>query len=81
MAHNTWVVIKKLCVDADRVKEANTERLHREFSDIAFKSGESIKDFSLHLSSVVSELWVLGDGIPNKEVIKRRLHAMPEKLE
>jgi hypothetical protein len=70
-----------VCIGADRAKEANAKRLHREFSDIAFKTGESVEDFSLLLSGVVSELCVLGDNVPDKEVIKWLLHVVPDKLE
>jgi hypothetical protein len=81
MAHDVWVAIKKVCISVDRVKEANAERLHREFSDITFRIGESVEDFLLRLSGVASELQVLGGDVSNKEVIKRLLHAMPNKLE
>jgi hypothetical protein len=74
-------VIWKVRVGADHVKEANAEQLHWEFSDISFKTDKSIEDFSLCLNSVASELRVLGDDISDKEVIKRLLHAIPEKLE
>jgi hypothetical protein len=80
-AREAWEAIRKVRVGADRVKEANAERLRREFGDISFKPGESVEDFSLRLNSVASELRVLGDDISDKEVIKRLLHAVPEKLE
>jgi hypothetical protein len=61
--------------------EANAERLRQEFRDLAFKPGESVEDFSLRLSTVVSQLRVLGDNIANRDVIKKLLHVVPEKLE
>jgi hypothetical protein len=81
MAREAWEAIQKVRVGADRVKEVNAERLHREFGDISFKLGESVEDFSLRLNSVASELRVLGDDISDKEVIKWLLHVVPEKLE
>jgi hypothetical protein len=80
-AHNAWEVIKKVRLDTDRVREANAERLRREFNDIEFKVGETVEDFSLRLNTIASQLWVLGEVVPNKEVIKRMLHAIPDKLE
>jgi hypothetical protein len=56
MAREACEAIQKVRVSVDRVKEANAERLRREFGDISFKPGESIEDFSLRLNSVASEL-------------------------
>jgi hypothetical protein len=81
MAHDAWVAIKKVCIDANRIKEANAERLRWEFSDITFKTGEFVEDFLLGLSGVASELRVLVDDVSDKEVIKRLLHAVLNKLE
>jgi hypothetical protein len=76
-----WKAIRKIWLSADRVKEANVEQLRREFRDLAFKPDESVEDFSLRLSTVVSQLRVLGNSIMNMDVIKKLLHVIPEKLE
>jgi hypothetical protein len=36
-AKDAWKAIRSIYVEADKVKEANTERLCREFDDISFK--------------------------------------------
>jgi hypothetical protein len=76
-----WETIRQVRVGADRVKEANAERLWREFGDITFKAGETVEDFSLRLNTVASQLRVLGDDISDKELIKKMLHVVLEKLE
>jgi hypothetical protein len=78
---DAWEAIRQVHVGADRVKEASTERLRRDFADIDFKPGESVKDFSLWLNAVTSQLRVLGDDISDKEVIKKMLHVISDKLE
>jgi hypothetical protein len=55
--------------------------LRREFVDLSFKPEESVEDFSLDLNTVASQLQVLGDEMADKEVIKKMLHAIPDKLE
>jgi hypothetical protein len=72
-----YVSIWKIRFDADRVTEANAERLGQEFTEIKFKLGESVEDFSLHIMALVNGLWVLAD----KEVVKKMLHSVPEKME
>jgi hypothetical protein len=54
--------------------------LRREFVDLSFKPEESVEDFSLDLNTVASQLQVLGDEMADKEVIKKMLHAIPDKL-
>jgi hypothetical protein len=71
-----WEVIWKVRVGADRAKEANVERLRREFGDITFKAGETIEDFSLCLIIVASQLHVLDDDISDKELVKKMLHVV-----
>jgi hypothetical protein len=39
------------------------------------------RGFSLRLSTMASQLQVLGDSIVDKDVIKKLLHIVPEKLE
>jgi hypothetical protein len=50
----TWEAIRYVRVGTDRVKEANAERLWREFGDITFKAGETVEDFSLRLNTMAS---------------------------
>jgi hypothetical protein len=63
------------------VKEANAERLRHDFAEIKFKPGESVEDFSIRITSIANKLRVLGDEITDKEVVKKMLHSVPEKLE
>jgi hypothetical protein len=68
-------------VGIERVKEVNAEKLHWEFSEMVFKPGELVEEFTLRLQAVAYQLRVLGDDVPNKSIIKRLLHAVPDHLE
>jgi hypothetical protein len=46
-AKEVWETIGSIQVSADKVKEANTEKLQWEFDDITFKSGECVKVFAM----------------------------------
>jgi hypothetical protein len=81
MPHEAWAAIRKVWLGADCVKEANVKRLRREFDEITFNSAESVEDFLLHLNTVASQLCVLGEEVTDKEVIKRLLHSVPQRLE
>jgi hypothetical protein len=78
--HEAWEAIRKVRLGADHVREANAEWLRREFSDLAFRPDETMEDFSLWLTTVVSQLRVLGDEVSDKEVVKKLLHVIPNNL-
>jgi hypothetical protein len=80
-AHEAWESIRKIRIGADRVTEANAERLQQEFADIRFKPGEGVEEFSICITTLANELRVLGDEVTDKEVVKKMLHSVPEKLE
>jgi hypothetical protein len=80
-AHDAWEAIQKIRLGADRVKDANVERLRREFGDLAFKPDETVEDFSLRLTTVASQLRALSDDIADKDLIKKLLHVVPDKVE
>jgi hypothetical protein len=80
-ARNAWESIRRIRVGVDRVKEANAKRLHQEFAEIKFKPGEGVEDFSLRITALANELRVLDDDITDKEVVKKMLHSVSEKLE
>jgi hypothetical protein len=48
-------------IGLDRVREARHQNLHNDFDKLAFQSGEAVEDFSLRMSSIVTELQSLGD--------------------
>jgi hypothetical protein len=79
--HEAWATICKVWLGTDRVKEANVERLRREFGEIPFNSDKSVEDFLLRLNTMASQLYVLGEEVTHKEVIKCLLHSITERLE
>jgi hypothetical protein len=81
MAHDAWESIQKMRLGADRVKEANAERLRWGFGELTFNTGETMEDFSIRLNTVVGDLRVLNDVVSDKEVIKCMLHVVLERLE
>jgi hypothetical protein len=76
-----WGLIRRVCIGVDCVKEANADHLRQEFTELKFKPREGVEDFSLRVTVLANELCVLGDDITDKEVMKKLLHSMPEKLE
>jgi hypothetical protein len=55
-------MLKTMRTGDNRVREARRQKLCKEFDGMAFKSRESVEDFSMRISSLVSELQSLGDS-------------------
>jgi hypothetical protein len=49
-------MIKTMRVSVDRVREERRQKLYKDFDNLTFKSGETIEDFSMHVSAIVVEL-------------------------
>lgn len=80
-AREAWESIRTLRVGVKRVKEANVEKLRRDFAKISWNSGESVEDLSHRIATLANELRVLGDPISDKEMVKKLLHTVPDYLE
>ncbi|CAA0839530.1 Unknown protein [Striga hermonthica] len=66
-------------VGVDRVREARQQKLRKDFESIAFKSGKGAEDFALRLSSIVSELQGLGNGITKLKAMQKYLCVVPAR--
>jgi hypothetical protein len=70
-AKAAWDTIKTMRVSMDRVCEARRQRLCKDFDNLTIKSGEVVEDFSLHMSSIMSELQSLGDPVGSAGFVDR----------
>jgi hypothetical protein len=51
-----WKAIRAAQMGGDRIKEATTGKLRRDFRELQFKAGECIDDFSLRVSTLANQL-------------------------
>ena len=66
-------------VGVDRVREAQRQKLRRDFENLAFKGNEAIEDFSLRLARIVTELQSLGDGVTELAAVQKFLRVVPQR--
>nr|CAH67708.1 H0512B01.3 [Oryza sativa] len=79
-AKDAWDAIKVMRVGVDRVRKAKAQQLRWEYESISFHDGESIDDFALRLTSLVSQLGTLGERIEEQNVIEKFLRVVPERF-
>jgi hypothetical protein len=79
-AVETWETVRSLWISNEAIWNARTQRLRSEFESIRFKEGESVDDFTMHLSSLVAVLETLGEEIKEQQVVQKLLRVVPKHL-
>jgi hypothetical protein len=80
-AAEAWEAIRAVRMGGDRIKEANVDKLRRDFGDLQFKPGECVEDFALRITALANQLRALGNKVSEKDEIKKLLHSVPDNLE
>lgn len=79
-AKRAWDAIKTERVGVDRIRKAKATNLQRDFGDLSFRDGESIDNFTHRLTSITSELSILGVPLVEPTVVRMILQAVPPPL-
>jgi hypothetical protein len=58
-----WEAMKSMRVGADRVKEANAQRLLKEFENIKFKDSKTVDEFALRIGALAADLRTSSESI------------------
>ena len=62
------------------MRESNIEQLRKELSEIHFKDGESVDNFSMRIMGLANSITTLGGGINETEIVKKMLQVVPDHL-
>jgi hypothetical protein len=79
-AKEAWDALKTRHLSVDRVRKAKAQTLRQEFNVITFNEGESIDDFSCRLTKITDQLAILGDVYEEETIVRKFLHALPERF-
>ena len=80
-AQSAWEGIKFHRVGVQRMRLSNIEQLQKVLSDIHFKDGESVDDFSMRITGLANSITTLGGSISETEIVKKMLQVVPDHLE
>jgi hypothetical protein len=72
-AKEAWDAIATMRVGDDRVKKAMAQQLRQKFDLTTFDDGETIKDYVLRLSSILT---TLGKEVKDSEIIMKMLRSL-----
>ncbi|XP_071680544.1 uncharacterized protein [Lolium perenne] len=79
-AKEAWEAIRAMRVGSDRVRKGKVQQLKKEFEMISFHDGESVDDFALCLTNLVTSLATLGAPIDETQVVEKFLRVVPPRL-
>ena len=79
-AKEAWEAIRAMRVGSDRVRKGKVQQLKKEFEMISFRDGESVDDFALRLTNLVTNLATLGAPIDETQVVEKFLRVVPPRL-
>lgn len=73
-------MLKTMHMGVERVMEAKVQTLKTELDVLQMKDGESIDDFAMKLTSIVSKIRALGEKIEEAYVVKKLLRVVPKRF-
>src|SRR5664279_5810689 len=79
-AKEAWEVLEKMRLGVIRVRDARATVLKKQLEAIKFSDGEDLDDFAMRLSSLVSQLGVLGVKISEPDTVRKFLSIVPKKF-
>lgn len=78
-ARDAWEAIRVMHVGSDRARKSTLQRLRREWEQLSFRSGETIDDFTLRLTGMMSSLSIHGETIDEQRAVEKLLRVVPSR--
>jgi hypothetical protein len=72
-----WDAVKVLRIGDDRARDASAQQLRREFGALVFKEGETVSEFGIRITTLATNLRILGDNITDAEVLRSSCRLSP----
>jgi hypothetical protein len=79
-AKDAWDTVKTMRVGVERVRKSKAQTLLREYDAMEFSDCETVEEFSLRLSGLITSLATLGNTIEEPKVVEKLLNSVPEHL-
>ncbi|KAK1644745.1 hypothetical protein QYE76_062550 [Lolium multiflorum] len=76
-AHDAWEALKTMRVGSERMREVKAGTLRTEYDNRRYRSGEGIESYIMRLSTIMTDLEVLGDPIDERNAVLKVLRTVP----
>ena len=81
MAKENWEILRQRNLGVDRVIQSRIQGLKRDFEMLTMTKTNSVVDFAMKFTHIVSDLRNLGEMMDEKEVVRRFLRVTPSKFD
>jgi phenylalanine-4-hydroxylase len=79
-AKEAWDAIAVTRIGSNRARKTTLQALHKEWDNLAFKSGEDVDDFALRLNTLQQKMVQFNDDTYGEErAIEKLFRCIPEK--
>jgi hypothetical protein len=79
-AKEAWGAIAAARIGSDCALKTTLQALHKEWENLAFKLGEDVDDFALHLNTLQQKMVEFGDDTYGEErAVEKLFRCIPEK--
>jgi hypothetical protein len=75
-----WEAIREMCVGEDKVKRSHAQVLKRQFSKLEMYRGETVAEYSMKITNLVSEIKSLGGSVTDIEVVEKLFSSVTNKF-
>jgi hypothetical protein len=80
IAKVAWDAMAAARINSDHAHKTTLQALHKEWENLAFKPGEDIDNFALHLNTLKQKMVQFGDDTYGEErVVEKLFRCIPEK--
>jgi hypothetical protein len=77
-AKEAWDAIAMACIGSDHARKTTLQTLHKEWENLAFKTGEDVDDFALRLNTLQQKMVQFGDDTYGEErTVEKPFGASP----
>jgi hypothetical protein len=80
-AKEAWDALKTMRLGNERARKAKAQLARREYDSLDFLDGESVEDFALRLTGMVTQLGALGEPVTEEEEVRKFLRTAPKKFD
>ena len=80
-AKENWELLRQRNLGVDRVIQSRIQGLRRDLEMLTMGKSDSVVDFAMKFTHIISDLRNLGETMEEKEVVRRFLRATPAKFD
>ena len=80
-AKTIWETLQIADEETTQVKKSKIDNLNRPYELFSMAEGETIQDMHMRFTSIINEMYSLGEIVPNGKAVRKLLSVLPETWE